>query len=268
MKKVYLALMCLAVVAMFTACDGKKTNEPENENQEEKLKPSDLEGKWITNPDMLKGYAFDTVKNCYQFDVWCDGTTIGREYMWTTESAIIMMIKMSQEAELKTFGEYHKKYMYKKVDEPTEEACNAREWEGAECWIETVTYKNSKGEEVKEVQYCWWPEQNMKERHDYYMEKLEQIGVFNHEYEKSSITDKDACLDMNPKDEGGSGDNPSVACWKITISDGKDTQVLYAWNAESSLKTMVEAYKSQGYTVTYVKSSETDPDSCNAKNGE
>lgn len=39
-------------------------------------------------------------------------------------------------------------------------------------------------------------------------------------------------------------------------------------NAESSLKTMIEAYKSQGYTVTYEKSSEKDPDSCNAKNGE
>ena len=42
MKKVYLALMCLSVVAMFTACDEKKTNGPENETQDEKLKPSDL----------------------------------------------------------------------------------------------------------------------------------------------------------------------------------------------------------------------------------
>lgn len=73
-----------------------------------------------------------------------------------------MMIKMSQEAEIKTFGAYHKKYMYKKVDEPTEEACNA----------------------------------------------------------------------------------------------------------ESSIKNMIDIYKGQGYSASYEKSSEKDPDSCNAKNGE
>ena len=33
----------------------------------------------------------------------------------------------------------------------------------------------------------------MKERHDYYMAKLEQIGVANHEYERvTDATDRDA----------------------------------------------------------------------------
>ena len=40
MKKVYLALMCLAVVAMFTACDEKKTNEPEDQTSQDSSKPS------------------------------------------------------------------------------------------------------------------------------------------------------------------------------------------------------------------------------------
>lgn len=70
--------------------------------------------------------------------------------------------KMSQEAEIKTFGTYHRKYMYKKVDEPTEETCNA----------------------------------------------------------------------------------------------------------ESGIKNMIDIYKGQGYGASYEKSSEKDPDSCNAKNGE
>ena len=39
MKKVYLALMCLAVVAMFTACDDKKTNEPEEQTTQDPSKP-------------------------------------------------------------------------------------------------------------------------------------------------------------------------------------------------------------------------------------
>ena len=39
MKKVYLALMCLAVVAMFTACDEKKTNEPEDQTTQDTNKP-------------------------------------------------------------------------------------------------------------------------------------------------------------------------------------------------------------------------------------
>ena len=42
MKKVYLALMCLAVVAMFTACNEKKTNDPEDQTtQNDPSNPSD-----------------------------------------------------------------------------------------------------------------------------------------------------------------------------------------------------------------------------------
>ena len=74
------------------------------------------------------------------------------------------MIDQSMQAEMKVWGEYHKKYRYYLVEENTEEACMEREWEGAECWLETITWIDSQGGQHTNQEYCWMPEANMKER--------------------------------------------------------------------------------------------------------
>ena len=256
MKKISLALMCIATLAMFTAC--------ENNNQNNGKSP---EGQWITSPEQLEGYVpNDSINDCYQFDVWCDGTTIGREYMWTNEALVIFMIKQMQAAELKAYGEYRKKYKYEKVEEPTEEACTSRQWEGAECWLETITYPNSNGETVSNQEYLWMPEANVIERHNYYMARLEQIGVFNHEYERAPFDDKDACLANNPEDTT-MVDPGQKFCWKITMTvyETGSTETIYMWLTQAEMDAYVDGLA--GYaSVNAELSAADDEDACMAKN--
>ena len=259
MKKISLALMCIATLAMFTAC------EPQNQSQGQSP-----EGQWITSPDQLKGYVpNDSINDCYQFDVWCDGTTIGREYMWTNEALVIFMIKQAQAAELKAYGEYRKKYKYEKVEEPTEAACTSRQWEGAECWLETITYPNSNGETVSNQEYLWMPEANVVERHNYYMARLEQIGVANHAYERAPFDDKDACLANNPEDT--TMVNPGQKfCWKVTVSvTNVASQTFYVWKTQAEIDAYVDgiAMSGQGST-SYELAAADDEESCNAKNAQ
>lgn len=255
-KYFYLALVCLTSAVLLTACDQNKA--------EKKTYAGDT---WLTSPEQFDASLVDNSNNnCWEWHVWCDGTTIGVVPFWGTEAQLLWMIDQTMKAEMKVFGEYHKKYRYYLVEENTEEACMARQWEGAECWLETITYKNEAGDLVTEQEYCWWPEQNMKERHDYYMEKLESIGVFNHEYERADINDKDACLAMNPEDT--TVVVPGVErCWKVTINYGDQGEVIYMWATEEVLKIELKAYEYVG-GATYEPAAADDEYSCYALNGE
>ena len=255
-KYFYVVLVCLASVALFTACDQNKTD-----------KKTYAGDQWLTSPKQFDASLVDQSTNsCWEWHVWCDGTTIGVEYFWGTEAQLLWMIDMAMAADYKVFGEYHKKFKYYLVEENTETACTSRVWEGAECWLETITYKNENGDLVSEQEYCWWPEANMKERHDYYMEKLESIGVFNHEYERANINDKDACIEMNPSDTT-IVDQEEERCWKVTINYAGTTNVLYMWATESSLKIELKAYEYVG-GATYEPADANDELSCYALAGE
>lgn len=259
-KYFYLALVCLASATMFTACNEKGKNNPDDGKT--------VEGEWITSPDQLKNLTFnDSINDCYQWDVWCDGTTISREYLWTTEATLVWMIQQIMADDLKKFGEYHRRHMYTKVEEPTEASCTSRQWEGAECWLETITYRNQAGEQVNEQQYCWMPEANMKERHAYYKANLETIGAINHEYERANANDKDACLEMNPEDPitPPSGEN---ACWELTVIIDGAAEISYLWTNETAVKNQVAAYNMVGYTASYKRADANDEYSCLALNDE
>ena len=164
MKKNILALMCAASMVLFSACDKSNGNGGEGGSG------SALQGKWITSQQQLADFPGDSKNNeCWEYKVFCDGTVIGTEYIWNTEALIQYMIKQSMDGEIKAYGEVRKKYMYTKVEEPTEAACESRVWEGAVCLLETISWTDSLGHQQSQSEYCWIPEKNMQERHDYYM---------------------------------------------------------------------------------------------------
>lgn len=261
MKKVFLALMCVGALLM-TACDPK--NKPTNGT-------TYAGDKWITAPEQFDmSLVDDKTNSCWEWHVWCDGTTLSVEPFWGTEAQLLWMIDQSMQAELKVFGEYHKKYRYYLVEENTEEACMEREWEGAECWLETITWIDSLGGQHTSQEYGWMPEANMKERHDYYMAKLEQIGVANHTYERvTDKTDKDACWAMNPEDttivtppdpkDYDKFDNTTYKCWMVTQTAYGLDIINYVWMTERQLN---EYYDQMGIAYVYEPADANDEDAC------
>ncbi|MBQ9439087.1 MAG: hypothetical protein IJU35_00590, partial [Paludibacteraceae bacterium] len=176
-KYFYLALMCLASVVTFTACNEKGNNNP------------DKDGSWYTSASQIDVTAFDDKNNkCWAIDLWCDGTTIGRQYEWATESEIALLAKSMLIADYEHFGYQTKKVKWFEADANDEDACHAQVWEGAVCWEETVSYNGSQSE----TNFGWMPEANMKERHDYYESK----GL-THTYTRATAEDEDACNALN-----------------------------------------------------------------------
>ena len=168
-KYFYVALVALASATMFVSCEQKGKSGGNDEPTDGKTYAGDT---WITSPEQFDiTLVNDSTNSCWEWHVWCDGTTLSVEPFWGTEAQLLWMIDQSMQAELKVFGEYHKKYRYYLVEENTEEACMARQWEGAECWLETITWIDSLGGQHTSQEYGWMPEANMKERHDYYMAK-------------------------------------------------------------------------------------------------
>lgn len=254
MKKLFLALMCLATLTMFTACD-------ENGNGSGKSKA----GQWLNTPDQLANYnPTDTVSHCYQLDYWCDGTTIGREYVWMPESAIIFMIKMAMEADYKAHGQYTKKYQYVEVKEPTEESCTSRQWEGAKCWLITYTMPTPEGGTVTDQEYFWAPEENARERWEYYKAHLSEVGLVDYAYEATNINDRDACYAMNPSDPDPVDPQPSTEskCWKVTLVTSEGTTTLYTWAPEAAIQSEIKAAKLSGGDGFYEPSNASDQGSC------
>lgn len=265
-KYFYVALVALASATMFVACEPKNqsTNQNQSTNNTEPTAGTTYAGDtWITSPEQFDiRLVNDSTYSCWEWHVWCDGTTLSVEPFWGTEAQLLWMIDQSMQAEKKKLGEYHKKYRYYLVEENTEEACMEREWEGAECWLETITWIDSLGGQHTSQEYGWMPEANMKERHDYYMAKLEQIGVANHEYERvTDKTDKDACWAMNPSDDDpekpqdpdepkdySQYDSLTFKCWEITQAELGMTATTYLWQTE---KYVVMLYDLIGVNYTY-----------------
>ena len=268
-KYFYVALVALASATMFVSCEQKGKSGGNDEPTNGTTYAGDT---WITSPEQFDmTLVDDSTYSCWEWHVWCDGTTLSVEPFWGTEAQLLWMIDQSMQAELKVFGEYHKKYRYYLVEENTEEACMARQWEGAECWLETITWIDSLGGQHTSQEYGWMPEANMKERHDYYMEKLEQIGVANHEYERvTDKTDRDACWAMNPEDttiitppdepkDYSKYDSINYKCWKTTQTAYGMDIVNYVWMTERQL---VEYYDQMGLTYTYEQADAADEDAC------
>lgn len=272
-NRFFIALMCMAT--LFMACNNEKKNNENEVNPDEGK--SKYKGTWLTSPNQLDELLLDTVKNCYQFDMWCDGTTIGREYMWAPETAVIYLIKQMMTADYNVHGKYTKKYKYEKTEDKTEESCTSRVWEGAECWLETVTFPNEQGISQSEQEYTWLPEENMIERHNYYVSNSSEIGVLGHNYERvDSKTDKDACLAMNPDNNGGQGgqqgggdkdyskyDNTTEKCWEVTVKIYNMEVVTYIWCTERQL---VQEFDKTNQQYTYHAAQPNDENSCEALN--
>ena len=121
----------------------------------------------------------------------------------------------------------------------------------------------------------------MQERHDYYMEKLEQIGVANHEYERvTDATDRDACWAMNPEDttivtppdpkDYDKFDNTTYKCWMVTQTAYGMDIVTYVWMTERQVN---EYYDQMKLPYVYEPADANDEDACmelneNSKPGE
>ena len=262
-KYFYLALVCFASMTLFTACNGNGKNNPDNQS---------LEGQWITNPDQYKNYnANDSINDCWQFDLWCDGTTIGRQYLWTTEAAILFMIQEGQAAEMRVYGYYAKKYKYEKVEEPTEAACESRVWEGARCWLITYYFKHKDtGEMVTEQEYFWAPEQNAKERADYYKSHAAETGMIDYKYEPADFDDQDACIAQNPNDTTTIVVPGEKSCWKITVTiNNVASETFYMWMTKAQLDDYIEGISLSGQgTASAEPATADDEDSCLALNAQ
>lgn len=251
-KYFYLALVCLASVVTFTACNEKGNNNP------------DKDGSWYTSASQIDVTAFDDKDSkCWAIDIWCDGTTIGRQYEWGSEASVATAAKLILTMDYQVFGYQTKKVKWFEADANDEDACHAQVWEGAVCWEETVSYNGSQSE----TNFGWMPEANMKERHDYYESK----GL-THTYKHADAADQDACEKLNPQDNPDDPQNPdepknydqydntTYKCWKTTQTAYGMDIVNYVWMTERQL---VEYYDQIGLTYTYEQADAADEDACN-----
>ena len=251
-KYFYLALVCLASVVTFTACNEKGNNNP------------DKDGSWYTSASQIDVTAFDDKDSkCWAIDIWCDGTTIGRQYEWGSEASVATAAKLILTMDYQVFGYQTKKVKWFEADANDEDACHAQVWEGAVCWEETVSYNGSQSE----TNFGWMPEANMKERHDYYESK----GL-THTYKHADAADQDACEKLNPQDNPDDPQNPdepknydqydntTYKCWKTTQTAYGMDIVNYVWMTERQL---VEYYDQMGLTYTYEQADAADEDACN-----
>jgi len=250
-KYFYLALGCLASVVTFTACNEKGNNNP------------DKDGSWYTSASQIDVTAFnDKDSKCWAIDIWCDGTTIGRQYEWGSEASVATAAKLILTMDYQGFGYQTKKVKWFDADANDEDACHAQVWEGAVCWEETISYGDQ-----SETNYGWMPEVNMKERHDYYESK----GL-THTYKHADAADQDACEKLNPQDNPDDPQNPdepknydqydntTYKCWKTTQTAYGMDIVNYVWMTERQL---VEYYDQMGLTYTYEQADAADEDACN-----
>lgn len=241
-KYFYLALVCLASVVTFTACNKKGNNNP------------DKDGSWYTSASQIDVTAFDDKENkCWAIDMWCDGTTIGRQYEWGSEASVAAAAKLILTMDYQVYGYQTKKVKWFEADANDEDACHAQVWAGAVCWEETVSYNGSQSE----TNFGWMPEANMKERHDYYESK----GL-THTYKRADAEDYDSCDKLNP----GNGDDPekpqnpdepknydqydntTFKCWEITQAELGMTATTYLWQTE---RYIVMLYDMIGVDYTY-----------------
>ena len=250
-KYFYLALVCLASVVTFTACNEKGNNNP------------DKDGSWYTSASQIDVTAFDDKDSkCWAIDIWCDGTTIGRQYEWGSEASVAAVAKSILIMDYQVYGYQTKKVKWFEADANDEDACLAQVWEGAVCWEETISYGDQ-----SETNYGWMPEANMKERHDYYESK----GL-THTYKHADAADQDACEKLNPQDNPDDPQNPdepkdydqydntTYKCWKTTQTAYGMDIVNYVWMTERQL---VEYYDQMGLTYTYEQADAADEDACN-----
>jgi hypothetical protein len=251
-KYFYLALVCLASVVTFTACNEKGNNNP------------DKDGSWYTSASQIDVTAFDDKDSkCWAIDIWCDGTTIGRQYEWGSEASVATAAKLILTMDYQVFGYQTKKVKWFGADANDEDACHAQVWEGAVCWEETVSYNGSQSE----TNFGWMPEANMKERHDYYESK----GL-THTYKHADAADQDACEKLTPQNNPDDPKNPdepknydqydntTYKCWKTTQTAYGMDIVNYVWMTERQL---VEYYDQMGLTYTYEQADAADEDACN-----
>ena len=242
MKKLFFAFLCLVSLTMFTACEGGK-NDPEKD------------GKWYTAASQINLSDFDNEdKKCWAIDIWCDGTTLGREFAWLTEAEVASAAKLILTLDYQVFGYNTKKVKWFEADANDEDACDAMVWEGARCWEETITAPNGESE----TEYGWMPEENMKERHDHYVERGLQ-----HEYKPADANDPDACDALNPE-EPTDPENPSTEskCWKVTLTVGGQSTTVYTWAPEASIQAQISAAQMAGGSGTYEPADANDEESC------
>lgn len=252
-KYFYLALVCLASVVTFTACNKKENNNPDKDG-----------GSWYTSASQIDVTAFDDKDSkCWAIDIWCDGTTIGRQYEWGSEASVAAAAKLILTMDYQVFGYQTKKVKWFEADANDEDACHAQVWEGAVCWEETISYNGSQSE----TNYGWMPEANMKERHDHYESK----GL-THTYKHADAADQDACEKLNPEEDPEDPQDPeepkdyskydsiNYKCWEITQEAYGMTVVTYRWDTE---KVIVMMYDLINIDYTYRHVTEADnEDAC------
>ena len=254
-KYFYLALVCLASVVTFTACNEKGNNNP------------DKDGSWYTSASQIDVTAFDDKDSkCWAIDIWCDGTTIGRQYEWGSEASVATAAKLILTMDYQVFGYQTKKVKWFEADANDEDACHAQVWEGAVCWEETISYNGSQSE----TNFGWMPETNMKERHDY----IESKGL-THTYTRAAADDQDACEKLNgddTPDNPGNPDNPdqpkdysqydsvTCKCWKTEQVAYGMTVTNYVWMPEKQLVMYMDQI---GLEYTYEQAEAADEDACN-----
>ena len=265
MKKHFYLATLLAVAVMFMACNNDEPSD--NGGSTTKAK----QGEWITSASQVDLSLFDDQETkCWQIDTWCDGTTIGVQYEWTTEAAVALTAKNILAIDYQHFQRQTKKVLFKESDPTDEMSCTSQTWPNAECWEETISYNGGQSE----TNYGWMPEANMLERHDYYASK----GL-THTFVRANAADPSACEALNPQNQGGEGgeggqgggstidysqyDNTVEKCWTATITIVGQDMVRYIWGTERFARETMDATQQ---TYTLAPSSATDENACDALN--
>ena len=257
MKKVFLALMCVAAIALV-GCNKATTSDPV---------PGGTKGSTLT-PEKIATLD-NTTEKCWHVGsggAYGGQTAIEEGYMWGTERDAAEWAYECYQMSKAFPGSYE--YSYKESDAKTEEECDkldkaVRQDEEADyaCW--SLSYDMA-GATI--TAYYWNDEEGMDAMAAAYKSRL---GV-DCKIAKADAKDEDACIALNNQNPGG-GETPGgdedlgeLACWKISWSFGGDSDVEYMWNYESAVKAIADGYTSIGGSASYEKTNK-DEDNCEAE---
>lgn len=226
MKKIFLALLCTASVAMFTACDEPNVN------------PS-------VDPSTLDSTTF----KCWEYTFEENGKT-ATLYAWSTEKQLVLFIE-EQVAEAKKQGAVWT-YSYKQSNENDMEACEQRANEGLACWKVTVTEGSQSS-----VSYVFTTEECAEL---YGSSEAGKNGSYS--VEQADAKDPDACDKLNDNQGGTTVDDNEKHCYHVTsgysLNGQNYSSETYVWATEAEMQQTQSAFITSMNNASYVYELTTD----------
>ena len=248
-KNLFIALLCMVSVVLFSACNAKG-----------------LFGGG-TDPEEIDVSKLDnTIEKCWEVTYSLGGQS-DTQYAWGTEYMVVYTLQQQQ----KMVGGLGK-WSYKESSAADEQSCLAKnpEWEPSQCWKITV---NMAGQAMNF--YLWSDTEGVLAS----IESYKRAG-YTCSYEKADAKDQNACEKLN-EDNPGPGPDPdpdpdpdpkdysqyddtTPKCWEVTASAFSMTTTEFVWLTERQLVMSLDA---AGSNYSYKPAAANDHDACEALNG-